>query len=223
MKLRRVGADKAVVMIEGRGARIVDISGLNIFPTDPLDLEVERELTNRFENWRLKPKPQPQIRTAAADEELKTVRREKLRKIAEEITRARDRGFAETDKYIPSKGLELARQLDVAVLYMIGELNDENEIWARNWWTGHQEKITVRAWLTAMREIFHLRQTLRQHEQEARDDVEMIFNDESKSIDQRIAEIDALVIEPHLGLPEQASAQEIKQKLEAKRAARIKG
>jgi hypothetical protein len=147
------------------------------------------------------------------DDQLKRSRRAKLREIAAEVTAARDRGFAETDKYTPAKGLELGRFLDLVMLYLLRELKDEDEVWARNWWTGHQERVKVKTLIDSLRDGFKLRQALREHEQERREEVEAIFADGGKSVDERRDQIAALVVPKHLGLAETDSASQVEQKL----------
>jgi len=135
-------------------------------------------------------------------ERLEALRRAKLREIADQITFARDRGFAEEDKYIAAKGLELARQVDVVYMIHAGLLKDDDVIWARNWWTGNQERITIAAWKKAMEDVFWLRQSLREREQEHRNEVQAVFDDGAKTVAQKTDEIEQIEVPPLLGLPE---------------------
>src|SRR5262249_55833261 len=132
----------------------------------------------------------------------------------------RDRGFAETDKYTPAKGLELARFVDLLFLYLLGELKDDDEILARNWWTGHQEKVKVSTIVQSIRDGFRLRQSLRAHEQDQREEVEQIFNDNTKSIEESIHAIEQKEVKPNLDLDEHSTREEVEQKLTARRARR---
>jgi hypothetical protein len=98
--------------------------------------------------------------------------------------------------------LELGRFVDVVLLYVTNELKANDEIWARNWSTGHQEKVKVKTIIDSLRNGFHLRQALREHEQERREEVEALFNEAGKSDDERQQAIEAMTVPKHLDLDE---------------------
>src|SRR5262245_11584439 len=107
-RLRRLQNGKALLQL-GERARVISVGDLDMpagVEFDDLGPSLREELMGRFQTP--PPRREPQLTEADADEEMKRVRRKKLREIAGEITAVRDRGFAELDQFIPSKGLELA-------------------------------------------------------------------------------------------------------------------
>ena len=236
---KKLPGDKALVCVNDE-IRVVDISGLDIADdiSNDYSQELQRELMWRFDNTQPKRKPEPPA--LAAEDQLKIARRKKLRENAAEITKARDRGFAESDKYVPSKGLELARQTDAMFVFFCRQINalkkeiqfisgkgqellyedPDDKLWMRDWWEGDQDYVSFDTWAKSMSEAYKLRQLLRQLEQEGREQIAAIFKDESKSIDQRIKEIEAIEIEPNLGLKEHTDITEVREHLKSKRASR---
>ena len=212
-EIHRLKTGRALVTIDGKTRLVGAID------------ESDEKLVERFHQAtrRVAPPSEPIIQAVKSfahnpeDTLLKQARRAKLREIANEITAARDRGFGETDKYTPTKGLELGRFLDMILLYLLKELKDDDVVWVRNWWTGHQERLEVKTVIDSFRNLFPLRQSLLAHEQQWRDEVETIFNDTKITDEEKIKTIESLVIPKHLGLEEQDGAHVVARKLKRQR------
>lgn len=125
----------------------------------------------------------------SSDEILKQARAEKLIEAAA-ITHVRDEEDKDTGIYTPV-GL---RHLDIAVLFLLGELKPTDTILVRNNKTHNNDTITLNQWVDSLRETFQLRQALRAQEQAVRDQIESVVTDGTKTDDEKIATIQGVTV-----------------------------
>lgn len=126
-------------------------------------------------------------------------------KIAEEATKVRDRKIKGLE-FAPLKGAELARQMDIAILFAAGRLKARDMVLVTNWSDGTMNKSEVKVgeWLDAIERGFRLRQEIRRRELAARAALARVYRDASLSDEAKIAAIEKLDIPEHLALDQEA-------------------
>lgn len=129
------------------------------------------------------------IKTVATVDSVAESRKKKLIE-AGAITHVRDEDDKDTGVYTPV-GL---RHLDIAVLYLDGDLKPSDMIYVRNNKTHNEDRISVQQWKDSLKETFDLRQSLRAQEQVIRDQIAAIYDDPKKTDENKITEIDAIVV-----------------------------
>lgn len=151
-------------------------------------------------------------------EMVKKARREKMQEIGRAAVAGRDRVFPEFP-HIHMSGQH--RHIDAAVVFCLNlcrilvdkGIVTEDELGAQSMITRHlksgeMERVTVKSVMEEIARTFYLRQEIRAYEQSTfRNNVNAIFKDANRSLDQKYAEITAIKVPEDLGIDEKKSAR----------------